>query len=145
MGRSEHRCERLLADEIVSKTMANMLRDCDVRNLAHAVCDGMEELLASCEIQTTDGEDAYTDALVDAYIGFAVAPRWEACGSLANYCATNAVRATCGYRLRLHDDANADELLHGIRVGIHATGLNPRRSFGTLARAGVPIGRKGNR
>ena len=137
-----HRQRQAALDDILQKTMRLMREDCDVSHASLAICDGLAALLEVCDVERIEQEDPYTRALVDAYVGFVVAHKHGVHGSNADYCATNATSGISGYRIRLRDPPDADALLHDLRVGIHANGLNPRRSFGVLSRAGVPIGRK---
>lgn len=134
MGRSE--------EAILIAAYTEMVKDPDAREFAGKVADGMRRLLSSCDIEEAgEGRDGYTSNLVGKFVAFVLCPSIGLGGSLADYCASNAHRATRGYRLRLMDNAEANEILHEMRVGFHAHALNPRRMFGEASRAGIPIGR----
>lgn len=133
-----------MTEEITNGTYAAMMADCDVSHASGAIARHMRRLADACDIapRKAGERDEYTASLVDAYIGFVAAPANDIYGSNADYCASNAMTGVGGYRLRLRETAEADEILHEIRVGIHATALEPRRSFWVLSKAGVPISRK---
>lgn len=134
-----------MTEEITSKAYAAMATDCDVSHVATHITSHLARLLSACEVsekEDGEGRDEYTVHLVDAYIGFVAAPSCEVYGSNADYCSMNAMTGIGGYKVRLTETAEADEILHEIRVGIHATALNPWREFGVLSRAGIPISRK---
>ena len=134
-----------MIDGILSKVEAAMAADPDVRHATGPVTAHMRRLLGACEVTRLgegDGADEYTVRLVEAYVGFVAAPWSEVYGSNADYCASNALRAIAGHRIRLRERADADGILHEVRVGIHTTALEPRHSFWVLSKAGVPISRK---
>ena len=134
MGRKE--------EAILTATYTEMVKDPDVGEFAGSVADGMGRLLSVCDVEESDGErDGYTSNLVGKFVVFVLCPSVGLGGSLADYCASNAHRATRGYRLRLMDNAEANEILHEMRVGFHAYALEPRRMFGEASSAGIPIGR----
>lgn len=133
-----------ISSRIIGRVAGAMASDPDVSHVTDAVASHMRRLLDACEITPigNEEEDEYTSRLVDAYIGFVAAPANDVYGSNADYCAGNALRSVSGYRIRLCETPEADEILHEIRVGIHATAREPRRSFWELSKAGVPISRK---
>jgi hypothetical protein len=103
----------------------------------------MWRLLDSCDIEKYDGDDtdAYTHHLVDKFVGFVACGKIPLGGSAADYCSANALEGVKGYRLRLHDDAEANLILHEMRREFHAHALDPRRMFAETSAAGIPIGR----
>lgn len=141
-GEAEEEAQR--RREAARRIRSEVSRDFDVSHAAGAIAGSMSRLLGQCDIEELPdgGSDDYTTALVDQYVTFVSATEAELGGSSADYCSSCALRGMRGYRIRLRDTPEADELLHELRVNIHRFGLYPGRSFGILSRAGVPIGRK---
>ena len=132
-------------EAIINKAYEAMVGDGDVGYAADTIARHLRRLLDACEISEKsngEGRDEYTIHLVDAYIGLVAAPSHEIYGSAADYCAQNALSGFRGYKVRLTETAEADEILHEIRVGIYTVALEPRRMFGAISRSGIPIGRK---
>lgn len=127
--------------EIKSATYLAMLRDCDVAYLAGRIEHGMDGLLASCDVTPlAEGEkDDYTQVLVEQYILFVAAREAGIGGSESDYCASNALTGMRGFRIRLRECPETDEILAKMRDGIASTALYKDREMGALSEAGIPI------
>ena len=127
--------------DIKSATYLAMLRDRDVSYLAGRMEHGMDVLLSACDVtpMDEDDDDDYTRALVEQYFSFVAAEEAGIGGSEADYCASNACTGTRGYRIRLRDCPETDEILAKMRDGISKRALYKDREMGALSAAGVPI------
>lgn len=132
------------AKDILAGVRRSMIRDIDVRDYSAVIVSEMHRLLDACDIEKSgdgDERDDYTTQLVDKFVVFVACSKASVGGSMADYCASNALSGIRGYRLRLHDDEEANRILHEMRVEFHRTALYPSRMFGEVSRAGIPIGR----
>ena len=130
------------AKDILAKVYKAMAKDLDVKDHTETVVSEMGRLLESCDIEkAADPRDDYTTQLVDKFVVFVACSKIPLGGSASDYCAMNALDGVAGYRLRLHDDAEANGILHEMRVQFHRHALDPKRMFGEVSRAGIPIGR----
>jgi hypothetical protein len=134
----------LRSKEILTGVRDAMSKDIDVHEHTARIVNEMWRLLDACEIEEAEEGDAwdeYTMQLVDKFVVFVACSKIPLGGSAADYCASNAMEGVLGYRLRLRDDEEANGILHEMRVQFHKHALDPRRMFGEVKYAGIPIGR----
>lgn len=134
----------IYAEDILDSVHRAMSLDIDVRGHAGVIVKEMWRLLDSCDIEKmddADDRDDYTTQLVDKFVSFVACGKIPLGGSAAEYCGENALKGTHGYRLRLHDDEEANLILHEMREEFHARAWEPGLMFAVVSRAGIPIGR----
>lgn len=125
------------AEALLARARSLMARDWDIGGgTADAVCDGLRDLLAHCDLVEGEADEA-TRVLVDEYVTYCAAPSAGVGSSAADACALHCVGATEGLRLAVMDDVPVRSILRGM---VRCGALRPEDEVRRMRAVGLEVG-----